>query len=457
MPDSWKKAVVTPVYKRGPSAEPANYRPISQTSVFCKLMERVIAAELSDYLLTRGLISKHQHGFIAKHSTTTNLLESLNDWTMSIENRLTDVVAYVDFARAFDTVSHEKLQLKLKAYGIQGQLLSPIMNFLRHRSQVTKVCRVVSQPASITSGVVQGSCLGPLLFLIFINDLASIFGDNITPKFYADDLKLYAHLNCSSPSCDFQRSLDQLTDWANIWQLSISIKKCCVMRISSKHVAKDQLADEFVLCGNVLNNVDIVNDLGVLIDKHLTFTEHIGKVVQKATQRCYLIFKSFQSRDKDILLRAFTTYVRPLLEVNSPVWSPHLLRDIRRIESVQRRFTKKLAGLYELRYDERLKLLCLERLEERRIRADLLFTYKVLMGYTSLNVNDFFTLSEMISTRGHPYKLFLPRSQTDCRKYFFSCRIISIWNALPANTDFSNLQTFKRSILSFDLSEYCDF
>jgi len=129
---------------------------------------------------------------------------------------------YVDFTRAFDTVSHEKLQLKLQACGISGQLLLLISNFLHDRSQVPKVGRHISQRISLTSGVVQGSCLGPL---IYINDLVSVFNTNVTPKLYADDLKLYACLSCSSSCADFQQNLDRLTEWANVWQLTISVKK----------------------------------------------------------------------------------------------------------------------------------------------------------------------------------------------------------------------------------------
>ena len=154
LPNAWKKAVVTPVFKKGSSADPANYRPISQTSIFCKLMERLITSELSEYLLSKGLITRHQHGFLVKHSTTTNLLESLNDWTLAVENRLSLTIVYVDFARAFDTVSHDKLQLKLQAYGVSGRLLSLILNFLRDRTQVTKVGCHISQSVSLTSGVV---------------------------------------------------------------------------------------------------------------------------------------------------------------------------------------------------------------------------------------------------------------------------------------------------------------
>jgi len=160
--------------------------------------------------------------------------------------------------------------------------------------------------------------------------------------------------------------------------------------------------------------------------------------------------------DRDLLVKAYKTYVRPLLETNSQIWSPHLLKDIRRIEAVQRRFTKKLDGLHSFDYAERLSLLGLKRLEERRIRADLLFAYKLLFGFTPLNVHEFFTPSRCTGTRGHAYKLFLTRYTTDVRKHFFCNRVAKIWNQLPSNTDFTSITSFRRALNGFDLNAYCD-
>ena len=455
LPRVWKAAVVVPAYKKGSSSDPSNYRPISQTSVFCKLMERVIVNEMSNYLMSVGVISKHQHGFITKRSTTTNLLETLNDWTLSIDNRLTQTAVYVDFARAFDSVPPDKLQIKLEAYGICGDLLSLIMDFLRDRTQVTKVGHELSNPVILTSGVVQGSCLGPLLFLIYINDLPEIFNSTATPKLYADDLKLYSTLNCFNDEITFRQNLDNLVAWSKTWQLSISIKKCQHFIIGGRRSKPTTAKAAFSLGGNVLPTPTLVNDLGILIDPGLTFSAHIDKITSNAFQRSYLIHKCFQSRDTDMLLKAFKTYVRPLVESNSPVWSPHLVKDIRKVESVQRRFTKKLPGLYDESYLNRLRTLRLERLDVRRLRFDILFVYKMLFGLVSLDFGMFFNLSPAENTRGHRYKLLLPSCNTDIRKYFFSVRIIKVWNELPASTDFGSLGRFINSISKVDLVSYC--
>ena len=206
MPSSWKEANVTPLYKKGPSSDPANYRPVSQTSVFCKLMEQVIVADVTSYMKEKGLINKHQHGFLNGRSTTTNLLESLSDWTVSIDNKITQTVIYVDFTRAFDTVSHPKLLTKLESYGVNGDLLSFIGDFLTDRTQRTRVGNNLSKSTALSSGVVPGSCLGPLLFLLFINDLPSIFDSTITPKMYADDLKIYAKIESNIDSDNLQQN-----------------------------------------------------------------------------------------------------------------------------------------------------------------------------------------------------------------------------------------------------------
>ena len=181
---------------------------------------------MTAYLLKTNKLNSAQHGFLAGHSTATNLLQSLNDWTVSLKNGLQTRVVNIDFSKAFDSICHSKLLLKLGKYGFDGKLLSILQAFLYDRSQRVRISNSVSGSAKITSGVPQGSVLGPLLFIIFINDLADIFTDNITSKFFADDAKLYTVIRSNIELDTLQSSTDLLCKWASDWQLTLSIPKC---------------------------------------------------------------------------------------------------------------------------------------------------------------------------------------------------------------------------------------
>jgi hypothetical protein len=180
-------------------------------------------------------------------------------------------------------------------------------------------------------------------------------------------------------------------------------------------------------------------------------------MVHKAQTRSKLLMKCFVSRDTTTLLKAFKVYVRPILEYCSSVWCPYLIKDIEAIESVQRRFTKHLRGLWNVPYEERLKKVKLDRLDVRRLRLDLILTFKILFGLTSLNPDQFFQLApSTVSTRGHGYKLYMPNVCTNIRKHFFCSRVLQSWNNLPSDIiNFSSLKLFKSSLLRVDLTKYC--
>jgi len=207
---------------------------------------------------------------------------------------------------------------------------------------------------------------------------------------------------------------------------------------------------------HTLPNMECVSDLGVVVDHELTFSAHISRLVHKAIIRSKLIKKSFASRDINNLVKAFLVYVLPIVEYCSQVWSPHTVKDIELVESVQRKFTKWLPGMRNKSYAERLSITGLERLDVRRLRLDLTLTYKILFGLTCIQSSDFFSRSPLQSTRGHEYKLFVPNCKTDCRKFFFSNRVLNAWNNLPADTtDFSSLSRFRSCLFKTDLTKYC--
>ena len=453
IPDDWKKAIITPISKGGLASDVCNYRPISLTSVACKIMERVIVQHLLSYLYQHGLISRQQHGFLLRKSTTTNLLETINDWTLAIDGRDGVVTAYIDFAKAFDSVSHPKLYHKLQGYGISGSMLAWIKDFLSARFQCTRVGDSVSTVEYLISGVIQGSCLGPILFVLYINDIVQLFDECCTCKLYADDLKLYMHMK--SPDCAtmFQKHLDKLVVWSKHWQLKIAYKKCSIMQLGN--TINNPV---FYLDSDILTNVDTVKDLGILVDCRLKFECHINKIVARASIRANLIHKCFLSKDISTMTRAFTTYVRPLLEYASCVWSPCSIKDVKRIESVQRRFTKRLPGMTHFSYASRLKAVGLDTLEHRRLQQDLLHTYKILFGKLNIDYTNMFCFRLHSITRGHQWKLYPNFHRTNLRKKFFCERVIAPWNSLDiTNDDVCSNTAFKRLVERSDLSAFMYF
>jgi ribonuclease P/MRP protein subunit RPP40 len=370
-PKAWAHAIVIPVYKGGDASDVSNYRPISLTCVACTIMERIIVSDMLHYLRLHSVIDRRQHGFLSRRSTSTNLLDSLNDWTLAIKNKKSVLVAYIDYAKAFDTVSHAKLFAKLSAYGISGNLLTWITNFLSHRTQQTKVGTALSRVTDLVSGVIQGSVIGPLLF---VNDVIAVLTKkDCACQLYADDLKLYTALNTDCDQDELQERLNDLHAWSNTWQLKISYKKCVAMLIDT---TGHEPNIELKLGDNVIPLANDVKDLGVHIDSKLSFTVHINHIVTKASARATLISKCFISKDTLTLMHAFNVYVRPLLEYASCVWSPYHTLKIAQIERVQRRFTKKLPGFADIAYKERLRILNTDSLELRHLRNDLIFAYR---------------------------------------------------------------------------------
>ena len=454
LPAEWRHANITPIFKKGSPSDPANYRPIALTCCCCKVLESIVATELIQYLHDHQLINKHQHGFFKHRSTCTNLIESLNDWTLSISDHDAIVVGYVDFARAFDSVSHPKLMIKLQGYGVKGTLLFWIGAFLSNRTQSVRVGSSLSSTRPVTSGIPQGSVLGPLLFNLFINDITDKF-TNVSAKLFADDVKIYTRLSSSSPAAttNFQHHLDLIQSWATIWQMGISYAKCNILQIGTHR--NHQV---YSISNHTLQSSSPIKDLGVLIDSKLKFNHHIVNFVNRARQRASLIFRGFLSRDTSHLIRAFTSYVRPLVEYASPVWSPSYINLINEIESVQRAFTKRLPGLKQLTYTERLTFLKLKSLEHRRLISDLILCFKIVRGFTSVGINEMFIPSRNTSSRGHSFRLEVPLAKCNTRNHFFACRIVRVWNALPqAVVSSPNVLSFKKLVNKLDLSKFLHF
>ena len=432
-PEDWRSANVTPIFKKGDRTDPANYRPVSLTSQVCKVLESIVRDQMLEHLENNDLLSEHQHGFRKGRSCLSNLLTTLEDWTKIIDEQDNCIdVAYLDFRKAFDLVSHNHLLLKLQKHGIVGHIGNWIKAFLENRKQKVVIRGHESEELDVLSGVPQGSVLGPLLFLIFINDLPKCTACPVC--LFADDSKIYCRVprgNKVLPELEgshelLQKDLNELQKWADKWKMSFNVNKCKIM-----HLGYDNGKHEYNLNGTTLMETTEEKDLGVLIDKDLKFTSHIKSIVAKANRMIGLIKISFESIDKEMFLILYKALVRPLLEYCVHSWSPHFETDITLLENVQRRATRMVREFSQLSYEERLKELDLPTLRERRTRGDMILTYRLIHGEEGIDYRKFFSLTESTyNTRGHSLKIMKPTARLDVRKYFFSNRVIDKWNSL---------------------------
>ena len=348
------------------------------------------------------------------------------DTIISMSSRqLIDCALYIDFKRAFDVVCHNKLISKLEAYGIEGDLLAWLKVFLWNRVQYVSVKHALSSACPVTSGVPQGSVLGPLLFLVYINDVCSISTGTVFIKLFADDLKLYSEVSLDKHSADLQCTLDKLNEWALKWQMEISYIKCSTITYGNRQHAAPP---SYFLGTHQLSYASNVTDLGIQMDSCLKFSGHCTKICSKASLRANQVMRCFQSKDSRLLVRAFTTFVRPILEYCSPVWSPRLKADIVKVERVQRRFTKSIPGMCDRPYSDRLLDLGLDSLEVRRIKSDLVWCYKIVHGLVDLDCNSFFVIDSSCTTRGHDLRLRKTHCYVDARLFYFCNRRIDFWN-----------------------------
>ena len=438
-PNSWKTATITPLHKSEERDLAENYRPISITSQVGKILEKIVRQQMFEFIIENDLLSPHQHGFCQGRSCMTNLLEALEDITRLVDEGIPVDELFLDFRKAFDKVSHSKLLYKLHHMGVDGNLLNWIESFLSGRTQRVKVNAGLSSWAKVTSGVPQGSVLGPLLFLVFINDLPALLKTNC--KLFADDSKLYSAVSSFEEHNILQEDLNRCQEWAEQWGMEFHPKKCKVL-----HYGKKNPRYNYQLGGQPISHYEEEKDLGIIITEDLHWDAHIAMCIKKANTMIGMVKRTFTYMDKDMFNSLYKTLIRPMLEYCPQVWNPHLARNIVALEKVQRRATKIVPELKNLPYEQRLLALKLYPLEDRRLRGDMIATFKMMKGLLTIDTNNLIPLNNMTNsiTRSHSYQLMGMRCNTVWRKNFFTQRIVLPWNALNRGTvESDSIDTFK--------------
>lgn len=379
-PAKWKVAYITPIHKSGDINNISNYRPISILSTFGKVFESLIQKKMYSHL--KPYFDSHQHGFCPHKSTTSNLVSYITDISEAVDKNNEVHAIYLDFKKAFDLVHHDILLTKLECMGIHGSLLRWCESYLKNRSQLVAINGFKSFECKIPSGVPQGSHLGPLFFLVFINDVGKVLKSKY--QIFADDLKIYREIKSPEDIEILQSDIDNLVCWCLANRMTLNKDKCVHIKFSRK---RKPLKHTYYIDGTPLTESTSVRDLGVIIDNTLSFRDHIDSIISKASQVSGLVLRLMKIfKDPSLTILVYNSIIRSILEYCSVAWSPGYEVHSDRIERVQKRFLYYLAYT-DLNaknfnsYDARLINYKVQTLKYRREAADFLFLYKLLHGY----------------------------------------------------------------------------
>ena len=307
-------------------------------------MKHVIHSHIMHHFDTTETLSDFEHGFRKFRSCETQLLQTVKDLANGLNNRQQIDSIILDFSKAFDKVCHRKLLIKLKHLGITGSLLAWITDFLRERTQSVVVRGTFSEKIAVKSGVPQGTVLGPLLFLTYINDMPLAVKSKIA--LFADDTYLYKVIKSLLDTFALQNDINQLTKWEKLWSMEFHPDKCFVLRVTNKRKCIDA---DYSIHDQKLERVDHANyKIGVTISKDLSWKKHVQRITAKATNTRLFLQRNLTFSDSETRLMCYKTYVRPIVEYASSVWDPvgnNTL--VEKIESIQRKSLRWIHNIWQ--------------------------------------------------------------------------------------------------------------
>ena len=317
-PSKLKIANVLPLFKAEEPFQFNNYRPVSLLCILSKVFEKIMYNRLSDFITKLELLYEFQFGFRKKHSTYLAHLILLDKLTNSLDNGEKVIGIYLDFSKAFDTVNHDILLQKLYHYGIRGNAYEWFKSYLTGRVQYVTYNRVQSSPKLITCGVPQGSILGLLLFLIYINDLPNVC-DNTMPFLFADDTNLFISGENSQKLYEAANNdLNAIAEWLKVNRLSLNVKKTHYMVFSNTKITSAN--NELKIEGETISEVTKTKFLGVIIDNRLNWQHHINYISSKVAKGIGIIIKVRKVLDNKLLLSLYYAFIYPYLMYCNNVW-----------------------------------------------------------------------------------------------------------------------------------------
>ena len=411
-------------------------------------MEHVLCTHIRKHLDERGILTPANHGFRSQHSCVSQLLLTAYDLLKRRDLGKQIDVGILDLSKAFDTVPHKRLLGKLLLYGIDGKTHRWIESFLVGRKQCVMVDGARSTEEDVLSGVPQGTVLGPLLFLLYLNDLPSAVDPETKCRLFADDCLLYRSIDSLDDHVQLQRDLDSLQTWANDWGMTFNAKKCYVMSIC-KSPRKTWYM--YQLAGSFLSVVNQEKYLGVLIADSLSWEPHMQQVSISANQKLGFLKRNLKGSPTELKLLAYIAMVRSSLEYASIIWDPHQSNHIDMLEDTQKKAARWICNDHS-RYSSVTKMLQqlnLEPLKERRRVARLSYMYSIVNRKVAVPRGEVGVVLNPRATRGNATtdKLVVPTCNTTELQKHFVARTVPEWNRLlDSVTSADSVSSFKSQL-----------
>ena len=436
-PDGWKKATIIPLYKGGVKTEVSNYRPVSLLPLPGKLLEKVVHAQLSSFLEKNKVISEKQGGFRKGFSTSTSIADLTDELFTNINKGLVSLAAFIDLRKAFDTVDHTILLSKLKCYGVSRNNLEWCTNYLSNRSQSTLANGVLSPEHKITCGVPQGSVIGPLFFILYVNDIQSAIRGSRT-QLYADDTVIYAAGEDKVAAArKLQPALNQFSSWCKANKLTLNAAKTKLMVFGTRYKVKKSRDVVVRVGGTPLQVVPSYKYLGFTLDSTLSFNGHVKTVSAIVAYKASLLAKIRKFLTDSVAMKIYKSMIVPYFDYGDVLYNQASQEGLDKLQRLQNKCLKICKG-YNKRHStgalhENTKV---PLLSKRRIAHVNNFMYCRLGNPSLIDSRD-------IRTRAHDAQLFkvtIPSLEAYKRSIVYAGSLQ--WNNLPADT---------RNIKNFDL------
>ena len=437
-PSKWKDAKVAPLHKSGPHEELNNYRPISVLPILSKVLEKHVHDSLSNFLHQHELLYRTQSGFRAGHSCETALVNMVDSWLNAIDNSKLIGIVLVDFKKAFDLVDHQILKNKLKVYGINDEALRWFDNYLSNRRQQVMINNCKSNFQSISCGVPQGSILGPLLFLLFINDLP-LYTRNVHTDLYADDTTLYDMQDSMKQiENNLQSALNNLHVWCKENGMILNSSKTKVMLVTSSQKRQRLERDVLDLKFNndTLNSISNDKILGVFVDNNLAWTDHTKHLTKKIASNIWLLSKIKRYLSKDHRVQFYKSYIQPHIDFCSIVWGSSSESNKLKIFKLQNRACKVILDYNVNDLSEDMKSLKIMSIYDRLYLRKAKFMFKVYSNEVPSYISENFSLRSNVNTSIHLRSMSAgcfvpPKPRTEYFKHSMRYSGCLVWNNLP--------------------------